>query len=69
MESQKISRSHLAPLAKESDVIDLSRLGTLRSWEEERYGGYIRELCRPVRKGLNVSDVFHKTNKDMRQIT
>jgi hypothetical protein len=62
MVSQKISLSYLAPLAKESNIIDPGRLGTLRSWEEERYGRHIRELCGPEgKKGQRVS---RDRNKD-----
>jgi hypothetical protein len=43
---------HLAPLTKEPDVIDPGGLGTLRCWEEERYGRYIGELRGPGRKWL-----------------
>jgi len=41
---------HLAPLAKESDIIDPSCLCTLRCWEEQRYGGHTREFRGPARR-------------------
>jgi hypothetical protein len=58
-----ISLSYLAPLAKESNVINPGGLGTLRSWEEERYCGNIRKLRGPVKKGFSRKRVSQDTTE------
>ncbi len=43
---------YLAPMAKESDIIDPSRLGALGRWEEQGDGRHVGELGGPARKRL-----------------
>jgi len=56
-------------LAKESDVIDPSRLGALRRREEQSDGRHVGELRGPARQRFvkDVSSESHGTKKERRE--